>query len=265
MDIITTIQSSNRSSNVDLMQKALGKINPIWIVPEIEYNNYVKAGAKQVLTVSGDMPLKTKQLNLALNIGKKENKIVLTLDDDYEYSQLVYEENTKKKTKDISLYDLIDNLVYKFNKSEYKLAGISSTTNPFFKSRELQNYGMLLGAIMFHKPTDIRFDESLKFLEDMDYIIQHHIEYGGIYRYNYYIASFHIFGRSEKENAKHQGGYKNYRSNEEQIKIFRYLEEKYNTEYIKFSDNNVGDTLTKKVKWKKLKEINETNSLERFI
>ena len=265
MNIITTIQSSNRSSNVDLMQKALGKIEPIWIVPEPEYNNYIKAGANQVLTVSGEMPLKTKQLNLALDIGKKEKKIVLTLDDDYEYSQLVYEKNTKKKTKDISLCDLIDNLVDKFKESEYKLAGISSTTNPFFKSRELQNYGMLLGAIMFHKPTDIRFDESLKFLEDMDYIIQHHIQYGGIYRYNYYIAGFHIFGRSEKENAKYEGGYKNYRSDEEQLKIFRYIENKYNTEHIKFSTHKVGDSLTKKIKWKKLKEINENNSLERFI
>lgn len=265
MDIITTIQSSNRSSNVDLMQKALGEINPIWIVPEPEYNNYIKAGANQVLTVSGTMPLKTKQLNLALDIGKKENKIVVTMDDDYEYSQEVYEENGKKKTKKISLPDLIEDMVDKTIKTDYKLTGISATTNPFFKTTELQNYGMLNGQIMFHKPTDIRFDETLKFLEDMDYIIQHHITYGGIYRYNYFIAGFHIFGRSEKENAKYEGGYKNYRTNEDQIKIFRYLESKYNTEYIKFSDNNVGETLTKKIKWKRLKEINENNSLERFI
>lgn len=264
--MIVTIQSANRSQNVSKIEEALGDIEPLWFVPEKCAEDYHKAGAKNIVPVVCDFPTKpskTKQLNEALEYGYKSNDIVVTMDDDYHSSFEVFHEEDKKKKRNKPLHELIKEMTCRLQKSQYNLAGIDMTTNLFFKNNVYQEHGMVSGQILFHKPNKIRFDEKLDFLEDLDYVINHHINYGGILRYNYYVIDFHIFGRSEKENLKYEGGYKEFRNLNKQTEILKYISTKYSHPYVQFpEETEVGKSVHGKIKWKKLKI---ENSLENFM
>ena len=72
-----------------------------------------------------------------------------------------------------------------------------------------------------------------------------------------------MYGRSEKENLKYQGGYEGLRNEKEQRTILKYIEEKYNSEFIKFpEENEIGKSLTRLIKWKK---INEKQTILNFL
>jgi hypothetical protein len=247
-----------------MMQNALGELEPIWFVPEDQVDEYEKVGAKHVIGVSGQMPMKTKQLNAALEYGK-DYDVIVTMDDDFQSCKRVVVVDGKNKAESITLQTLIQEMIEKFYSSPYMLGGFEANTNLMWKTVEQQTTGMILGQILFHKSNEIRFDESLDFLEDLDFVIQHHFKYNGIFRYNYYAVNYHIFGRSEKTDLKYSGGYEGHRKIEKQQSILRYIEKKYNSEYVKFSENTeIGKSVTRNIKWKKITE-KPNKSLEEFF
>lgn len=259
--MIVTIQSAKRPQSVKKLLEKLDPIVPIFYVPTDNVDSYHEAGAKQIVPVSGTMPMKSKQLNRALldNIGE----IVITMDDDLNGCIIV---DSNKKGKKVPFVELANQTAEKFKNVEAELAGFSTTANPFYlRTTEDENYGMLKGGIFFHKPnSNILFDESMKELEDLDFIIQHHF-HKGVLKVNSFVIDFHFFGQNEKSDKKYSGGYAGYRTKETETETYMYLRKKYpsafkgDLSYAKTAD------IYKKIDWKRIANSTSTNNIESFF
>lgn len=257
--MIVTVQSAKRPSSVKKLLEKLDPIVPVFYVPTDNVDSYHEAGATQIVPVSGTMPMKTKQLNRALLDNKGE--IVVTMDDDLNGCMIVDE---NKKGKKIPFVDLLEQTVEKFKSVEAELAGFSTTANPYFlRTTKDESYGMLKGGILFHKPNpNILFDENMKELEDLEFIIQHHL-HKGILKVNNFVIDFHFFGQNEKSDEKYSGGYSGYRTKETENETYMYLRKKHpsvfkgDLSYAKTAD------IYKKVDWKRI--ANPVDNIESFF
>lgn len=248
--MLVTIQSANRSSHIEAMEQALAPIIPLWIVPLSQVEDYSKA--QNVVGVDGVMPMKPKQLNYALDTGFAKGEIVVTMDDDFVKCVTVRQEGTKFITENASLADFIQDMSNRLVDSRYYLAGFQSNLNPAWCGSGQTNTGMILGQLLAHKKSDIRFDESLTMLEDLEYIIAHHSAHGGIVRINDRMIYFHM--ESEKNRKEQAGGYKGQRDKERQEAALDYISKKYaarvGVDFLR--DTEVGTGVTKKMRWKNL-------------
>lgn len=256
-----TVQSANRSELVQKLLKKLDPIVPVFYVPEGQADDYYSNGAKNVVSVSGVMPMKPKQLNSALK--DYHNDIVITMDDDFNGCMVV---DSKKKGKKIPFVELVEDTLEKFKVSEFNLAGFSTTSNPFYlRTTEDENYGMLTGQIFFHKPkSGILFDENMNEMEDLEYIIQHNVD-KGILKVNKYVVDFHVYGRSEKLDLNYSGGYSGYRTKQTEYDTYLYMRKKHpnvfkgDLEYSKTAD------IYKKIDWKRISQNRNSFDLESFL
>jgi len=256
MSYFISVQSASRPNHVELMRNALPDLELNWFIPNSQKNDYKNCN---IYGVNGSMPMKVKQLNSALDIGFETHDYVITMDVDFVNSSVL----DNKKAKKINLKVVIEDLIEELSKSPYYLAGVSGTTNPFYSNDRIINKGMLTGRLLVHKKNELRYDETCTFLEDLDFVINHHITHNGIVRLNKYLIDYHIYGKSDITDKKYFGGYNGYRNLEEQNNILKYIQNKYNNEYIKFpTENEVGKSLTKSIKWKK---FNKNNNLESFF
>ena len=73
--------------------------------------------------------------------------------------------------------------------------------------------------MLFVKPCNLYFDESLTLKEDYDYTLQHLQAYGNCFRYQKYLFSF--------EHYKNKGGAVDYRTDGEEEKNIAYLRRKW--------------------------------------
>jgi len=248
--MLVTIQSANRSSHIERMEHALVPIVPLWIVPLRLVSDYSQA--QNVIGVDGVMPMKPKQLNYALDTGFAKDQIVITMDDDFVKCVTVRQEGTKFITEDASLANFINDMSDRLIKSPYHMAGFQSNLNPAWCGSGQTNTGMVLGQLLAHKKSYIRFDESLTMLEDLEYTIAHHSKYGGIVRINDRMIYFHM--ESEKNRKEQAGGFKGQRDKERQEAALNYISEKYSARIgVDFlRDAEVGTGVTKKMRWKNL-------------
>lgn len=248
--MLVTIQSANRSSHIERMEQALVPIVPLWIVPLSQVSDYSQA--QNVIGVDGVMPMKPKQLNYALDTGFAKDQIVITMDDDFVKCVTVRQEGTKFITEDASLANFINDMSDRLIKSPYHMAGFQSNLNPAWCGSGQTNTGMVLGQLLAHKKSYIRFDESLTMLEDLEYTIAHHSKYGGIVRINDRMIYFHM--ESEKNRKEQAGGFKGQRDKERQEAALNYISEKYSARIgVDFlRDAEVGTGVTKKMRWKNL-------------
>lgn len=256
-DLTTTIQSAHRPHHVERMLRALEPRVPIWYVPFAEVKDYEAAGAVAA-GVEGQLPMKPKQLNEALEQGFAKtygtpSKLVVTMDDDFvKMRKLVVKENGKPGAEAISLNDAIDLLAADLMERDYYLAGIAGSTNPFFAKNGNSYHGMITGQLLVHKenPLGLRFDENLKMLEDLDFILQHHTAYGGLVKNRSLLPEFHIFGRSARTDKKYEGGYKPYRTEEVQQATLDYLASKFPDPEIVFYNQGLGKSVQDKIRFK---------------
>lgn len=257
--MIVTVQSAKRPESVKKLLEKLNPIVPIFYVPTEDVNSYREAGATQIVPVSGNMPMKTKQLNRAL-LDNKDN-ILVTMDDDLNGCMIV---DTNKKGKKIPFVDLLEQTVEKFKTVEAELAGFSTTSNPFYlRTTKDEYYGMLTGQLFIHKSTgEVLFDENMNEMEDLDFIIQHHL-HKGILKVNNFVVDFHVFGRNEKTDKKYSGGYRGYRTKESEQETYMYLRKKYPSVFK--GDLNYSKTadIYKKVDWKRIADLE--NNIESFF
>ena len=252
--MIVTIQSANRSEKVGALLKKIAPINPIFYVPMWQVEDYKNAGAENVVGVDGVLPMKPKQLNAALKdyVGQT----IVTMDDDYISCVRV---SPDKKAKGCSLLELIEEALEEFKNTDAELAGFSTTSNPFFlQTTESEDHGMITGQILFHKCNGVLFDEAMNEMEDLEYIIQHHL-HKGILKINRFVVNFHIFGRNDAADEKYTGGYKGFRTKETEFQVYNYMRNKHPVAF----SNNIGYTKTaeipRKVQWKKLLERNNAD------
>lgn len=234
------------------MEQALSPIIPLWVVPADQVELYDKA--QKVVGVHGVMPMKQKQLNYALDIGFAQNEIVITMDDDFVKCVTVEQQEKKFIVNQASLSDFLHDMTKRLEQSKYFMAGFQSNLNPSwcgFGKNATTHSGMVLGQLLAHKKNELRFDESLTMLEDLEYIIAHHSKHHGIVRINDRMIYFHM----EKENSKKQdGGYKGQRTKERQQETLNYIRQKYyDCNGVNFLlDAEVGQGVTRKMNWKKL-------------
>jgi len=259
--MIVTVQSAKRPSLVKKLLEKLDPINPVFYVPAEDLDSYHEAGAKQIVPVVGKMPMKTKQLNRALldNVGE----IVVTMDDDLNGCMIV---DSNKKGKKIPFFDLIEQTVEKFKNVDAELAGFSTTTNPFYlRTTEDENWGMLKGGIFVHKASvNMLFDENMNELEDLDFIIRHHL-HKKVLKVNNFVIDFHYFGQSEKLDKKYFGGYAGFRTKESEQETYMYLRKKYPEAFKSDLSYSKTADIYKKVDWKRLANLNNSNNIESFF
>ena len=126
--IHVAIISANRPHQVAQMQGALHSMQPTWYVPKGQASIYQNAGAIKIVEVDGEMPMKSLQLNKALDDGFQLGQIVVTLDDDYVWAKRLVIKDEKKKTVPISPQIAIQELVSNLESyPQYYAAGISAS------------------------------------------------------------------------------------------------------------------------------------------
>lgn len=224
-----------------------------WFVPRDQKKAYFDAGAVNIVEVNGSLPMKAKQCNAAIDYAAD---IIVTMDDDFVSASIAND----RKSQKYSLMELLKSAKQEFLRSEFKLAGFSSSSNPFFTdpNKPISHHGMITGQCLLHKfDSKIRFDENVKMLEDLEFIINHHVTYGGVLKLNHHLVKFKM-----NENP---GGYQGWRTQEMQQETIDYILSKYNNNaaLIFDEDHEVGKNFHKRVKWKQLK--NGLSNIDTFL
>lgn len=249
-----TIQSFGRPSNVPLMHQHLGHLRPIWYVPESQASEYEEQGATVYPVKDKPFPMKTHQLNTALDHGFERGEMVVCMDDDLKYIKNKQNENQCYAT-------YIEHLCKLLEDSRFFLCGIANLTNPLWVSGKVREHGNVPGAVTVHKPNKIRYDNKLKMLEDLDICIQHHIEHGGILRDETAALKFEILDIKKKHHQK--GGFSDSRS-KLQKSTLSYMQEKYDSPFITFPlDSTPGENVHGQIMWTKF--VRAENTLDAFF
>ena len=250
--ILVAVISANRPNQVAEMEAALAGLKPNWYVPIAQVNDYLDAGAKQVIGVEGIMPMKSKQLNKALDDGFKENKIVVTLDDDYNNIKKTIEVEGKLKTQPYSLRQAIQDLVDSLEDSDFYLAGVGASLNALFSGVGIKYRGKVNGQLMAQKPNIVRYDENLKSQVDFEYCLAHHAQHNGVIIHKSLLVDFHMFGRSENKDRNYQGGLSGYRTIETNLESAKVMSERYG---IYVEAEQVGGSRKSRIQYKNIKWI----------
>lgn len=225
--------SAGRPENV-----ARYDFDPWWYIPIKQIEAYKKAGAKYIVGVEGKLPMKSKQLNLALEHGFSERSLVATIDDD------IVKAICKYTKKPLDLRTCIEDIAALLNKSPYYLAGPYSGLNTSW-APGLAYCGRIPGAMMVHKPSSLRFDSTTDSAEDLDYVIQHHVKFKGV------VLAGNVCLQNEWSDNK--GGFQDFRSQTLLTKVTKALDRKWSCKGCTFKlDSNRKNGVNYRVPWKKL-------------
>lgn len=250
--IYVAIISAKRPYQVPVMETALIDFNPIWYVPIDQVNDYKLAGAENVIGVVGEMPMKSKQLNHALDDGFALNATVVTMDDDYYNIKKTYEENGKLKTKPYSLKETIYELVDSLKESPYHLAGVGASLNSLFSGTGIKYRGKVNGQLSVQTPNVVRYDENLKSQVDFEYCFAHHAEHGGVVIHKSLLINFHLFGRNPSKDKNYSGGLAGLRTLETNAYTAQVMTERYG---IYIEPETVGGSRKSKIQYKNIKWV----------
>ncbi len=242
--------SAGRPHQVKVMEPALFNLQPFWYVPSDQVGIYRNAGAENVIGVEGELPMKSKQLNHALNDGFGSGKIVVTLDDDFHAVKKTFNENNKLVSLPYTLKETITELVDSLKDSKFHLAGVGPSLNAFFSGIGIKNQGKVNGQLSAQSPNVVRYDENLKSQVDYEYCLAHHAEHGGVIIHKSLLVDFHLFGRTPSRDKGYTGGLANLRSNETNAFSAQVMSERYGI-YIEAEE--VGKSRKSKVSYKKIK------------
>jgi hypothetical protein len=224
---LVAIISANRPYQVSKMEEALPSSNPVWFVPKGQGELYAEQGAKNIKEVDGTLPMKSIQLNYALDEGFANNEPVVTLDDDFVWVKRVFIDGEQRVTVNISLERAIEELLDLLKESRFHLAGVSATTNALWVQTQPKFRGSLTGQIMAQTPSVVRYDPDIKSFVDNEYCMAHHAEHGGLIMHTQLLANFHMLGRSASADKKYDGGFKNLRTKETHFRACQVMTERY--------------------------------------
>ena len=205
------IISAGRYNNLPFNNEQKSKY--VFCVRNGEKELYEKNGCKFVYE-TGKL---IESRNFALKHSFAANKICVQLSDDIKKVSLNKNFGNKK---DVNLDTAIQKLVDVFNKIDnVYLMGVPPTSNDFFAKNLISKNTFCIGDMLFVKPCDLYFDESLTLKEDYDYTLQHLKRYGNCFRYQKYLFTF--------EHYKNKGGAVDYRTTAEERKNIKILQAKW--------------------------------------
>ena len=186
MNCYKAIVSHKRSDNVEKMQNLIGN-DVVWYVGKDEKKDYLDAGAKKVIE-SGAL---CHSRNMVLNDAKKFDYSV-QFSDDLKRLEKVSVLGSKKIKKEITVYEVLKEMINQMEKYDMYLGAVSPTNNEFYfsETRPIGFRHFCLGDLHLIRKCDLKFDESLTLKEDYDYTLQHIKKFGGVCRLNYILPTF---------------------------------------------------------------------------
>lgn len=252
--------SGNRPDKVPFMESNLEGLYPYWYVPKGQGQLYLNNGAKNVIEVEGEMPMKSKQLNAALDDGFNKNETVVTLDDDFISAKKFYIEDNKRKTYPITLIEAIYYMLKSLEDyPEYKVAGRSASINPLFAEDKIKFTGNIAGQILAQSPNPVRYDENLKSHVDTEYCFAHHANWGGVILHKNLLIDFHMYGRSQASDKKYSGGLAGYRNEETHQHAIDVINKRYG---MNLKGNKVGESVKERIRYKDIKFVGYPSWIE---
>ena len=225
-----TIISSGRPENVSNMRKKVGPAT--WIVGKGEEQAYRDAGAIKVIEGGG----LTESRNLALKLAFANNLNCIQLDDDLEKIEFVI---SKEETKEVNFSQAVKYMLRELDNSDYKLAGVATTTNLYFFHKAFHYDAFIIGCFLLIKKCPLLFDEGLTLKEDYDYTLQHCEIYGGVLRCNRIMPHF--------KHYTNKGGVVEYRNPKTEQKNIKRLKQKW-PKFVKDNSKRENEIL---IRWKK--------------
>lgn len=246
--------SAERPHQVPKMEAALSGLNPIWYVPLEQVITYQNAGAKYVTGVEGTMPMKSKQLNAALDEGFSLNQTVVTLDDDYNKVSKTVMVGDKIVSEACSLRSCISELEKSLQDSPFHLAGVGPSLNAFFSGVGFKYRGKVNGQLSAQTPSVVRYDENLKSQVDFEYCMAHHAEFGGVVIHKSFLVDFHLYGRSASKDKNYGGGLANHRTSATNLQAAQVMSERYG---IYVEPEEVGGSRKTRIQYKNIKWVGE--------
>ena len=179
------------------------------------------------------------------------------LDDDLiEYRKFIVL-GKKRSTKEVSFTEIVKTLKHELDKTDFKLAGTTISTNAFWYNEVPIKYrGLITGATMMIKPCELRFDTNFKMKEDVDYSLNHITVFGGLVFINNVFGKFKhnmIFNNKGDVKNENEGGVVRDINSE---KIATKLIKKKWSNLVKDNPRISTAVLLRPLKIKKVKEIN---------
>jgi hypothetical protein len=246
--------SAERPHQVPKMEAALSGLDPKWYVPLDQVTLYQNAGAKYVTGVAGEMPMKSKQLNAALDEGFSLNQTVITLDDDYNRVSKTVMVDERITSEICSLRSCILELEESLKDSPFHLAGVGPSLNAFFSGVGYKYRGKVNGQLSAQTSNVVRYDENLKSQVDFEYCFAHHAEHGGVVIHKSYLVDFHLYGRSKSKDKNYGGGLANYRTSATNLETAQVMSERYG---IYIEPEEVGGSRKTRIQYKNIKWVGE--------
>jgi hypothetical protein len=235
--IIMVVVSASRPGNVPgMLARAPGCR---WVVPAGQVAEYRRAGADDVMGVEGTLPMKTKQLNAALDEWSVPGVALATLDDD------IVRLLAKGVRKEVSLAECAAATARGLTENGLRLGGPYGGTNTSWAPGP-KLYGRIPGAMMVHLESPLRFDEKLFDTEDLDYCVQHHVRYGGVY-----LAGDYCLENLWSDN---EGGYQGHRTDDTRAEVTERLQQKWGHLGASFKLADTKNGISYRVPWKRLAE-----------
>ena len=218
------------------MEKFLNGVDAVWLLGKNnDVEAYAKNGAMRIVTGLSLMEAR----NFALNESFSENEPCCQISDDlvkerayiftkshFERSKFGVSHAVMKETPKAKLKDISEDIHTGLKELNFKLGGISPTTNPMSLRNLVCMKNFILGDLFVCLPTHLRFDMNMTLKEDYDFTLQHVNEYGGVVRCDYIFAQF---------GHKTAGGVKDIRNEEREQQNILYLKSKWGEEVVKDS------------------------------
>lgn len=181
----SAIHSCGRPDNVPWMEQTFGPAT--WYVPQDEHDAYREAGAKHLAMGSseGCSYVRNTILDEAFHLWQLP---ALLLDDDFVKAWL-----PSSSSLGISLADAVTEMCSRFAQSVYFLAAARRGSNRYFAAQRPpeSTRTKVLGGLMIVRPNTLRFDPHVNWQDDVDYGIQHVMEFGGAFVANDVLVDFH--------------------------------------------------------------------------
>lgn len=217
--MVITIPSKGRAGKT---KSSMFFKDAILYVPEYEYNDY-KIFNENVIAVPHEIKGITKTRNFILNDCK--DKYIIMIDDDVKIQGWLEVEKYQMKKRSLDYMDWICEFYKLFSICEdlnFKIWGVRTESSPRgtypFQPFLFQSY-VTASCMGIVNDGSYYFDENFEVKEDYEICLRHIKERGGILSVKYLVW--------ENEHWYNEGGCKDYRTTEIELKCIKQLIELY--------------------------------------
>jgi len=180
------VVSLSRADNVPSMSALAGDADLVWLVPESQRMDYLRAGAERVIT---GPPGKADKANAILDTAQEWS---VFSDDDLTGMVELLPNGTRQA---ITIGQAADEFIRVGAERRCGLVTIASASNALYLSRTISAWGQIGGGFYaLACGTELRFDPTLGLCEDVDIAAQAFMRYGTCSRINYIQGTYRMGG-----------------------------------------------------------------------